>query len=103
MLEIESAGCVPTAPASSRAPYPAPEGLISIGYLKVIWSDAKETATEPLRWDHDDWRTLGLIGGGLLLTGALLDKPIHDAAQRNRSTWSHETETVVTERSGHAH
>jgi membrane-associated phospholipid phosphatase len=73
---------------TSRAPYPAPEGLISIGYLEVIWSDAKETATEPLRWDRDDWRTAGLIGGGLLLTGALLDKPIRDAAQRNRSTSS---------------
>jgi membrane-associated phospholipid phosphatase len=65
-----------------------PEGLISIDYAKVIWSDAKETATEPFHWDRDDWRTAGLIGGGLLLTGAFLDKPIRDAAQRNRSTSS---------------
>ena len=62
-----------------------PEALISIDYAKIIWSDAKETATEPFHWDRDDWRTAGLIGGGLLLTGAFLDKPIRDAAQRNRS------------------
>jgi membrane-associated phospholipid phosphatase len=64
------------------------ENPISIAYLKIIGKDALETATEPLRWDSDDWREAGLIGGGLLLTGALLDKPIHDAAQRNRSTSS---------------
>jgi len=62
-----------------------PEGLFSIDYLKVIWADTKEIATEPARWDGDDWRRAGMIGGGLLLTGAFLDKPIRDAAQRNRS------------------
>lgn len=65
-----------------------PEGLISIDYAKIIWSDTKETATEPFHWDADDWRKAGLIGGGLLLTGAFLDKPIRDAAQRNRSSSS---------------
>jgi membrane-associated phospholipid phosphatase len=75
--------------APPSTPYPArpsePEGFISVDYLKVIWSDTKEIATEPLHWDRDDWSEAGLIGGGLLLTGAFLDKPIRDAAQRNRS------------------
>ena len=61
------------------------EGIFSVDYLKVIWADAKDVATEPARWDGDDWRKLGYISGGLLLTGAFLDKPIRDAAQRHRS------------------
>jgi membrane-associated phospholipid phosphatase len=65
-----------------------PEGPISIDYAKLLWADTKEIATEPFHWDRDDWRTAGLIGGGLVLTGAFLDKPIRDAAQRNRSTSS---------------
>ncbi len=74
--------------ASSANDHPEPEGLISTDYLKLIWADAKETATEPLSWDGDDWRKFGLIGGGLALSMAVLDKPIRDAAQRNRSASS---------------
>lgn len=62
-----------------------PESLLSIDYLKLIWADTRETATEPLRWDGDDWRNAGLIGGGLVLSMAFLDKPIRNDAQRNRS------------------
>ena len=77
------------ADTSASTPVPGgPEGLISLDYLKVIWSDTKEIVTEPWHWDRDDWRDFGLIGGGLILTGALLDKPIRDAAQRNRSSSS---------------
>ena len=65
-----------------------PESPISVDYLKLIWADARETATEPLHWDREDWRDFGLIGGGLLVTGAFLDKPIRDAAQRGRSRGS---------------
>ncbi len=77
--------------SSPTPPAPAPdgpEGLISVDYLKVIWSDTEEIATEPWHWDREDWRDFGLIGGGLILTGAFLDKPIRDAAQRNRSSSS---------------
>lgn len=84
---------LPAAAASSTTPistlsgndYPPPESPISRDYLKLIWSDAKETATEPTRWDRDDWRNAALIGGGLILSMAVLDKPIRDAAQRSRS------------------
>ncbi|MGH8040947.1 MAG: phosphatase PAP2 family protein [Rudaea sp.] len=62
-----------------------PESPLSVAYLKLIWSDAQETATEPVRWDRNDWRDAALIGGGLALSMAFLDKPIHDAAQSNRS------------------
>lgn len=65
-----------------------PENLFSVQYVNVIWSDTKEIATAPWHWDSDDWRNAGLIGGGLLLTGAFLDKPIRDIAQSNRSTSS---------------
>jgi len=74
--------------ATTNSTSVAAENLFSTRYLKVIWSDTKEIATEPAHWDGDDWRKAGLIGGGLLLTGALLDKPIRDAAQRSRSTSS---------------
>ena len=67
------------------APRSGPESPISVDYARILWDDAKETVTEPFRWDRDDWRTAGLIGGGLILTGAFLDRPIRDAAQRNRS------------------
>jgi len=62
-----------------------PEALISSAYLELIWADTKETATEPFNWDSDDWRKFGLITGGLVFSMAFLDKPIRDAAQRNRS------------------
>ena len=77
-------------PATSSPPMrrPGPESPLSIDYLKIIWSDTKETFSEPVRWDAGDWRKAGLIGGGVLLTGLLLDKPIRDAAQRNRSSSS---------------
>lgn len=77
-----------TAPAPGPAPAREPEGAFSVRYLDVLWSDTKETVTQPWQWDGDDWRKFGLIGGGLVLTGAFLDKPIRDAAQSNRSTSS---------------
>jgi membrane-associated phospholipid phosphatase len=65
-----------------------PEFLLSTGYLNLLWADTKEIATEPLRWDGDDWRNFALIGGGLAVTAAVIDKPVRDAAQRNRSASS---------------
>jgi len=69
-----------TAMPSARA-----EEILSFDYLHLIWADTKETATAPLRWDADQWRDAGLIGGGLLATGLLLDKPIRTQAQHGRS------------------
>jgi len=70
----------------ARPAIPAPvENPISIDYLKLLWADTVETATGPLNWDHDEWRDFALIGGGIVVTAAVLDKPIKDAAQRNRS------------------
>jgi len=78
-------GVASPAPTSIAAPNPAdpsasatafsvaPESLISKDYLKLIWADAKETATEPLRWDGDNWRNFGLITGGLVVIGAYAD------------------------------
>jgi len=77
---------VETDPAEAHAPVPAPvESPISTDYLKLLWADTTEVATGPLHWDHDEWRDLVLITGGLVLTTAVLDKPIRDLAQRNRS------------------
>ena len=64
---------------------PPVESPISGGYLRLLWADTVETATGPLHWDHEEWRNLGLIAGGLVVTTAVLDKPIRDLAQRNRS------------------
>jgi len=76
-------------PAEARPATPPPvENPISIDYLKLLWADTVETATGPLHWDHDEWRDLALIGGGLVVTAAVLDKPIKDLAQRNRSNSS---------------
>lgn len=63
-----------------------PENLISFDYLKLIWADTKETATEPLRWDGEDWRNVGLVSGGLVVIGAFADESIRNTAQRNRTT-----------------
>ena len=73
----------PAAPAATF--YPRTESPLSFDYLKLIWSDAVETATEPARWDGDDWRKAALVGGGLIFSMAVLDKPVRDAAQRSRS------------------
>ena len=72
------------AATTSPATAAGPESPLSTDYLMLFLSDAKETVTWPAHWDGDDWRTAGLIGGGIILTGALLDKPIRDAAQRGR-------------------
>lgn len=81
-----AAGPTDTPTSTDSVDHPAePESLLSIDYLKLIWADARETAIEPLRWDGDDWRNAGLIGGGLVLSMAFLDKPIRNDAQRNRS------------------
>ena len=65
---------------------PNPENPISFDYLKLIWADAEETATEPLRWDHEDWRNFGLVTGGLVVVGAFADESIRNDVQRNRTT-----------------
>ncbi len=65
---------------------PNPENPISFDYLKLIWADAEETATEPLRWDRDDWRNFGLVTGGLVVVGAFADESIRNNVQRNRTT-----------------
>src|SRR5690349_6742123 len=69
--------------ANPAAIVAGPESPLSTGYLKLIWADAQETVTEPLHWDGNQWRTATLVGGGLLLSMAVLDKPIRDFAQRN--------------------
>ncbi len=71
--------------ASAEA-HTAVENPISFDYLKLVWADTKETATEPLHWDGEDWRNVGLVTGGLVAIGAFADRPIRDAAQRNRTT-----------------
>jgi len=73
-------------PAETHPATPPPvENPVSFDYLKLLWADTVETATGPLHWDRDEWRDLALIGGGLVVTAAVLDKPIKDLAQRNRS------------------
>lgn len=81
-----------------------PEGFLSTDYAKLLWADAKEIGAGPLRWDADEWRDLGLISGGLAVTIAFLDKPIHDAAQRSRSSGTdnffHHVENFGTKKYG---
>jgi len=77
-----------SAPAdqTTSATKAGPEGWVSVDYAKLLWADTKETATGPLHWDADKWRSFGLISGGLAITIAFLDQPIRDAAQRSRSS-----------------
>jgi len=84
------AAAAPDAPAAApdAQTHAKTESLVSRDYLKLFWLDTKETATGPLHWDRDEWRNVGLITGGLVLTAAFLDKPIKDAAQRGRSPGS---------------
>jgi hypothetical protein len=73
-----------TGSAATGSAAAGPESPLSTDYLMLFLADAKETVTWPAHWDSDDWRTAGLVGGGLILTGAFLDKPIRTAAQRGR-------------------
>jgi len=85
---VTAGHAVNAGPDPSDARPPAPESPLSKRYLHIIWSDAIETATEPARWDRNDWRKFGIVSGGVLIGMAVLDKPIKEAAQRNRSTSS---------------
>src|SRR4249920_2280783 len=70
------------AAAASPAPAAGPESPLSTDYLRLFLADAKETVTLPAHWDGEDWRTAGLVGGSLIVTGLLLDKPVRKAVQR---------------------
>jgi membrane-associated phospholipid phosphatase len=77
---------IETDPEERKPAVPPPvEGPISVDYAKLLWADTVEVATGPLHWDHDEWRDFALITGGLVLTTAVLDKPIRNLVQRNRS------------------
>ncbi len=73
-------------PNEAKPAVPPPvESPVSASYAKLLWADTVEVATGPLHWDHDEWPDFALITGGLVLTTAVLGKPIRDLAQRNRS------------------
>lgn len=70
--------------AASPSPAAGPESPLSTDYLHLFLADARETVTWPAHWDGDDWRTAGLVGGGLIVTGLLIDKPLRKSVQRGR-------------------
>ncbi len=72
------------------------------GFFGTLGAEAKRYGTDafgilkaPLSWDAGDWER---AGGVLLITGGLLasDRPIYDAAQRNRSSSTDRLSSYVT-------
>jgi membrane-associated phospholipid phosphatase len=59
-------------------------GIFNRKYGELLLDDVTHTITAPSRWGPDEWRQIGFAGAVILGTGILLDRPIRDAAQRNR-------------------
>jgi len=65
------------------------------GELRNAANDAKALATAPLHWNHSQWQRLGEGAAAVVVVG-LLDKPIEDAIQRNRSSFTNSFAKFVT-------
>ena len=83
---LHAASASPDAPAAGdRDSYPPVEPLFSARFAKLALKDAADVFTSPARFDRDDWRELGYAGLGLAVCVAVVDRPVRDLVQRNRS------------------
>lgn len=73
-----------TSPGTSTTAASTP----AAGYGGLLLEDTGYILTAPMRWRYDEWRNFSLATLGILGTVAVLDKPIRDAAQRNRNSAS---------------
>jgi membrane-associated phospholipid phosphatase len=73
-------------PSSETQSPPPVENLISLDYGRLVLDDTLHVLSAPVRWTKKDWLCAGLAGVGLLATAALLDRPLKDLLQKNRST-----------------
>jgi len=80
---LASAQSEPVDAAQSELSSPA---TTPTSYSALLLKDAEYVLTAAVRWDSDDWRRAAWISGALLGTGLLLDRPIHDAIDRHRSS-----------------
>jgi membrane-associated phospholipid phosphatase len=65
------------------------------GELRNAAHDAKALATAPLHWRHTQWQRFGEGAAAVAIVG-LLDKPVMDAIQRNRSSFTNSFAKVIT-------
>lgn len=65
------------------------------GDLQNAARDVKSLATAPLHWNKQQWQRFGEGLGLVVLVGAF-DKPIDDAVQRNRSSFTNHFAKVIT-------
>ncbi len=66
-------------------PSPKVENLWSLDYGRTLLRDVGYVFGAPLEWNTDDWSAFSLRALSVLGTSALLDEPVRDMAQRNRS------------------
>ncbi len=64
---------------------PKVENLISQDYGKLILDDSWHILSSPARWNGEDWFKAGLVTGSVIAVGALADRSIEKAIQRNRT------------------
>lgn len=62
---------------------------------KLILFDTGELLTAPLRWDGKDWLKFGITAAAVTTTVLVLDQPIREMSQRNRTPSRDDVAEVV--------
>ena len=75
------------APPDSSAQRAPGMGSVIISDAHSFLHIAGSVLTSPVRWDRDDWLTLGAVGGGIAAS-ALMDNEGRALMQRNRSRFN---------------
>lgn len=77
-----------------QAPPPV-ENVISKQYGQLALDDTRYVLSAPVRWTKKEWYYTGMAGVGILATAALLDRPLRNVLQKNRSQANNDFAKVV--------
>jgi membrane-associated phospholipid phosphatase len=81
---ILAACLLASATLTAQAPAPEPATVdLPLQLPALVWGDALAVASSPWRWAPEDWHRLAWGSAAVLGTALLLDRPAHDAVNRN--------------------
>lgn len=57
----------------------------SPSYPAILTDDVRHVLTSPVRWQKQEWQSLGLAAVGVIGVAAILDRPVRDEMRRHAS------------------